>query len=550
MIRIAQIKLNIDLLSSKKENKNEQGIVVDLEQKYLKESIIKILHISEKALIDFKIVKKSIDARKKQDIKYIYTVDVTIAEENKLSIHKNNANKNINVSFYEENQYKFKPEGKMKLTARPVVVGFGPSGMFCALFLAQHGYQPIVIERGAQVEDRIRDVDEFWKTNHLKPNSNVQFGEGGAGTFSDGKLNTMVKDEWGRNRKILELFVENGAPSEILYQNKPHIGTDRLREVVKSIRQKIIALGGEIRFNTTLTDLHIENNKLQSIEVNQNEMIPCESIVLAIGHSARDTFELLNHKGFDMKQKAFAIGVRIEHPQEIISRAQYGEQYSKLSPADYKLTYQASNQRSIYSFCMCPGGYVVNSSSEEGKLVVNGMSNYKRDGINANSALVVAVNPEDFGDDSPLAGVAFQRKWESLAYEVGQGKVPIQLYGDLCRNRESVTLGGIKPNIKGDYKLTNLSGCLPNYVTDTLIEGIQKFGQKIPGFASEEAILSGVETRTSSPVRIKRDESYESNILGVYPCGEGAGYAGGIMSAAIDGIKIFEAITNKYKSFV
>lgn len=538
MIQITQIKINM----------NQVGQTKELELQAIKKKVLKLLYIEERQLSNLVIVKKSIDARKKNEICYIYTVKVEVLDEKKIVNRINQSkNKNNSICLSQKKEYEFKPTGTIKQKTRPIIVGFGPSGMFCALLLAEQGYKPIVLERGAMVEERIRDIAAFWDTNLLKPNSNVQFGEGGAGTFSDGKLNTLVKDELGRNQKVLEVFVENGAPSEILYLNKPHIGTDNLRAVVKSIRQRIIELGGEIRFHNTLTDIFVEHNQLKKIEVNHCEEISCETLILALGHSARDTFELLYQKGFELHQKAFAIGVRIEHPQEMISLNQYGDQYEKLPASDYKLTYQASNQRSIYSFCMCPGGYVVNASSEEEQIAINGMSFYKRDGKNANSALVVAVGPQDFESDLPLAGMEFQRKWERLAFQTGEGSVPVQLYGDLCANRVSTGFGSIQPSILGKHKFGDLTTCLPPYVIESIKEGMTNFDKKIPGFAREDAVLSGVETRTSSPVRINRDEVYESNIKGVYPCGEGAGYAGGIMSAAMDGIKIFEAIATKFK---
>lgn len=428
-----------------------------------------------------------------------------------------------------------------------MVVGTGPAGLFAAWLLAKHGYQPLVIERGYEVSKRIQAVEHFWKTNELDSVSNVQFGEGGAGTFSDGKLNTMVKDMANRYRLVMETFVNHGAPSEILYLNKPHIGTDKLRTVVESMRKEIILLGGEVRFGTQLTDLKIEDGQLKAIELNHREIIPCRLLIPAIGHSARDTFEMFLKRGLNLSPKPFAIGVRIEHKQSMISRAQYGKEYIHLPAADYKLTHQTTKGRGVYSFCMCPGGFVVNASSEKGYLAVNGMSNYGRDEENANSAIVVTVQPEDFGATHPLSGIEFQRKWEKAAFKAGGGLIPVQLFGDLLRGRDSVTIGGIKPNLKGGYRLSNLTGCLPNEVLEALKEGILAFDRKIKGFADEEAILSGVESRTSSPVRIHRDDAFESNIKGIYPCGEGAGYAGGITSAAIDGIKVFEAIASKYR---
>lgn len=531
MIQLSQIKLRID--------HTEEELLA---------YIAKQLKLSPPQITGYKIVKKSIDARKKKEVAYVYSVEVTTQEEDKLKkrIHS------PNVTFRERPSYQFIPAGKEELVTRPVIVGCGPAGLFCGLMLARSGYRPILIERGDEVDKRVKAVEHFWTNNELDTESNVQFGEGGAGTFSDGKLNTLVKDEALRNRKVLEVFIEHGAPEEILYLNKPHIGTDRLRAVVKGIREEIIALGGEVRFRTCLTDIRLEQGKVTGIELNHKEQLECQTLVLAIGHSARDTFHLFHERGIKLTPKSFAIGVRIEHPQEIISRNQYGEAYHKLPAADYKLAYNADTGRSVYSFCMCPGGFVVNSSSEQGGIAVNGMSNHARDERNANSALIVTVTPKDFPVMEPgmeaLAGVEFQRIWERKAYLAGHGQVPVQLYGDLCSKRESATIGRIIPNLKGNYKLANLYECLPDYVTDTLIEGIKTFDRIIPGYANEEAVLSGVETRTSSPLRIERNDCFEANIAGIYPCGEGAGYAGGITSAAMDGIKVFEAIGNKFSS--
>ncbi|MGB8453754.1 MAG: NAD(P)/FAD-dependent oxidoreductase [Anaerocolumna sp.] len=514
----------------------------------LKRQIAKQLKVSEQEIFKYSIIKKSIDARKKKDIVYVYSVEVEISEEKRVMkrIHS------PNITFSNRPGYVFKPSGGDDLNFRPVIAGSGPAGLFCGLMLARNGYQPVIIERGDEVKNRVKAVGHYWKSNELDINSNVQFGEGGAGTFSDGKLNTLVKDEFGRNRKVLEVFAEYGAPEEILYLNKPHIGTDQLRTVVQGMREEIISLGGEVRFRTCLTDIIMKDGKLIGIEINGKEHIDCNVLVMAVGHSARDTFDLIYKRGFKLTPKSFAIGVRIEHPQILISRNQYGESYNQLPAADYKLTYHASTGRSIYSFCMCPGGFVVNSSSEQGGIAVNGMSNHARNEANANSALIVTVTPKDFpvSEKVPeaLSGVEFQRIWERKAYQAGNGLIPVQLFGDLCRNRESVTMGNIKPNIKGNYKLSNLRQCLPDYVIDSLVEGIQAFERIIPGYSNEEAVLSGVETRTSSPLRIERDDNYESTISGIYPCGEGAGYAGGITSAAIDGIKVFEAIAKRYKS--
>ncbi|QHQ62431.1 NAD(P)-binding protein [Anaerocolumna sedimenticola] len=526
---------------------NQLKIKIDHTMEDLKKLIAKQLKIPETEIIEYSILKRSIDARKKNDILFVYSVEVKVPEEKKIikRIH------NPNITLGERPKYNFKATGEEKLNNRPVIVGTGPAGLFCGLMLAKNGYHPLIIDRGDDVSNRIKAVEQYWETSELNPDSNVQFGEGGAGTFSDGKLNTLVKDEYGRNLKVLEVFAEHGAPGEILYLNKPHIGTDQLRTVVKGIREEIISLGGEVRFNTCLTDIFLENGKLTGIEVNKNERLACSVLVMAIGHSARDTFELIYKKGLKLSAKSFAIGVRIEHPQFLINQNQYGAYYPKLPAADYKLTYNASTGRSIYSFCMCPGGFVVNASSEKGGIAVNGMSNHARDEANANSALIVTVTPADFPKRAEvpevLSGVEFQRTWERKAYQTGKGNIPVQLFGDLLNNRPSVTIGHIEPNIKGKYQLADLSQCLPNYIITSLSEGIQAFDRIIPGYGDEEAVLSGVETRTSSPIRIERNEYYESNISGIYPCGEGAGYAGGITSAAMDGIKVFEAIAKRYR---
>lgn len=509
----------------------------------------RILGISGERCKGLTIVKQSIDARKKNDIRYIYTVDIETDGEKNL---KRLMQRNPNLSLPKDVPYQFPKMGERPLSLSPVVIGTGPAGLFCGLMLARNGYHPVLIERGEQVEKREQIVKDFWETGKLDVRTNVQFGEGGAGTFSDGKLNTLIKDNYGRNRKVLETFVEAGAPESILYTNKAHIGTDVLQKVVKNIRREIERCGGEVRFNSQVTDIlytAAENGekRISAVVVNGEEQIPCEVCVLAIGHSARDTFELLYEKNMEMKQKAFAVGIRMEHPQKLINEAQYGEADNPYMPvADYKVTYQTSNGRSIYSFCMCPGGYVVNASSEENRLAVNGMSYHDRAGDNANSALIVSVTPQDFGGSHPLAGVRFQRKLEEAAFRAGNGNIPLQLYGDFCNNRVSTELGEIKPCIKGRYQFSNLRQIFPDYINEALIEGIRNFGTKIKGFDREDAVMSGVESRTSSPVRIVRDDAFESNVRGVYPCGEGAGYAGGITSAAMDGIKVAEAIAKRY----
>lgn len=507
-----------------------------------------IKKIAKKIKVDFNdisdlvIEKQSLDARDKNEIFYVYECSFKVKNESDV-LRKNKSNKDLFKMI--DKSYHFDKTGTIKLNKRPVVVGCGPAGLFSALILAEKGYKPLIIERGEQVDKRIEDVNSFWKDGKLNKNSNVQFGEGGAGTFSDGKLNTLVKDENNRGRKVFNVFVECGAPREILYSYKPHIGTNKLVNVVKSLRKKIISLGGEFRFNTCLTNINVEDNKLKSIEVNNNEIIDTEVLVLAIGHSARDTFKMLYDLGIKMESKPFAVGLRVEHKQDMINLSQYGEKYKDiLDSATYKLTYKASNNRGVYSFCMCPGGYVVNSSSEEGCLVVNGMSNYERESKNSNSAIVVTVNKEDFGE-SVLDGVKFQRNLESLAYNSCNGKIPVQTL-DGFNNNKIEELKDVKPLVKGRYELADLNKILPKEICDSIKEAFPYFGKKIKGFDKGDTILFGVESRTSSPIRILRDENFISSIEGIYPCGEGCGYAGGITSSAIDGIKVSEKIIEKY----
>lgn len=528
MIRIQQLKLGVDQPDSE-----------------LEKAILKQLKIRKEQLISYRIIKKSIDARKKEDIKTIYTIDAKVTCEKKIL----NRLKYNNIMLAEGETYSFPVHGSKTLRHRPVIIGSGPAGLFAAYFLSRQGYHPLLIEQGEAVEDRMKTVNRFWSTGLLNPDSNVQFGEGGAGTFSDGKLNTLVNDKKHRNRLVLETFVENGAKPEILFVNKPHMGTDVLCTVVRNIRQKIVDQGGEVRFNTKLTGLNIENEKIRSIEVNHNETIECEVLVLAIGHSARDTFRLLESQKLEIEPKDFAIGLRIEHPQEMISIAQYGRFHSALPPAEYKLAARAANGRNVYSFCMCPGGYVINSSSEQGKLVINGMSNSKRDGRNGNSAVVVSVGKGDFDGNQVLAGIDFVQELEARAYKLNGGKIPVQLFGDFESGKASERFEGVVPCMKGDYELTDIRGILPETITSALIEGIHRFGKSIEGFDRKDCILSAIETRTSSPVRILRNQDFQSNVEGIYPCGEGAGYAGGITSAAMDGIRIFEAIAKVFTHF-
>ncbi|MDD3222260.1 MAG: FAD-dependent oxidoreductase [Clostridia bacterium] len=514
-----------------------------LGEKEIYKTLLKKLHIPEKEIVSWSIFKKSIDARKKQDIMAVYTLAVQLKHENAFL----KKNRNNNIRKVDTKGYAFPHAGEMNLKAPIVIVGSGPAGLFSGLMLARYGYRPIILERGQAVEERQETVQKFWETGEFDAQTNVQFGEGGAGTFSDGKLNTLVKDPSGRHRKILELFVELGAAPEILYENKPHIGTDILCHIVKAMREEIISLGGQVRFLSKLTDIKMVDGRVQQICVNDREWMDCECLVLALGHSARDTFAMLKEKQLTMTPKSFAIGLRIEHPQEMINKSQYGmEKDDTLGSAAYKLTHTSSNGRGVYTFCMCPGGYVVNASSEEGGCVVNGMSYHGRNSDNANSAIVTVVTPEDFPTDDVLAGVEFQRIWERKAWEAGRGHVPVQLFGDFKAGRISEKFGDVKPLHKGEIVFGDLNQCLPSYVCDSLKEGIEAFGHKIHQFNREDAILSGVETRTSSSVRIERDEVFQSNIRGIYPCGEGAGYAGGITSAAMDGLRIAEALRKMY----
>ena len=543
---------------------NQLKLPIEHSEEMLRRQIIKTLHLkNEKDLIHYQIRKQSIDARRKNELSFVYTVDVELKQESMI-LHKN---KNSNISKAKDIHYHFPDAGEKQLSHRPVIVGSGPAGMFCAYELAKHGYCPIVLERGSSVEERTAEVERFWKDGILNPKTNVQFGEGGAGTFSDGKLNTLIKDPVGRNRKVLEIFVENGAPKDILYVNKPHIGTDILRTVIRNMREKILVWGGEIHFHTQMTEvLFTENTRrirgivYEDLLKKEKEEIQTETLVLAPGHSARETFAMLFEKKVPMEAKSFAVGVRAEHPQELINHSQYGDAKASLPAAAYKLTAKLPDGRGVYSFCMCPGGYVVNASSEEGYLAVNGMSYHARDSRNANSAIVVTVTPEDFESDHPLAGIAFQRKLEKAAYKAGKGKIPVQRYGDFYRSvtgkekektEAEVWYQGHEPCMKGAYEETDLAGIFPAKISSALVDGMEDFNKKIRGFSHPLSILSGVESRTSSPVRIVRDNhSLESVIGGLYPCGEGAGYAGGITSAAADGIKIAEKIRQKYAPFL
>lgn len=522
MLRIQQIKLTLS---------------ESLDQ--LPDKIIKKLHISSEDLLSWRIYRESLDARRATDVHFTYCIDCRVKhEEQVLRKHFKD------VSRVQEYHYAYPKKGVIGLTHRPVVVGFGPAGMFAALLLAQMGYCPLVIERGQCVEDRVRRVEDFWQNGKLDPQSNVQFGEGGAGTFSDGKLTTRSKDL--RVHKVLEELVRFGAPQDILYTAHPHIGTDLLRDIVKRLREEIIALGGEVRFSSCLQDLIIEQGELRGIVVNDEE-IPVDQLILSIGHSARDTYRLLHARGVTMHPKAFAIGARIEHPQTLINEAQYKTLcgHPRLSAAEYRLTHTASNGRGVYTFCMCPGGSVVPSTSMEGGVVVNGMSEHARDRENANSALLVQIRPEDYGEHA-LDGIAYQEALEKKAFVLGGGayRAPAQRVEDFLKHRASTAMGSVQPSYALGVTPCDLHEVLPAYVTSAMEEAITAMDHRLKGFAMGDAVLTGVETRSSSPVRLERgkEDLQSLSVSGLYPCGEGAGYAGGIVSAAIDGIRCAEQI--------
>lgn len=570
MLRLHQVKVNA-----------KQGTIG------LEKRAAELLQIPVKDILAIHIVRQSIDARRKPEIFYIYTLDVEVRDQEGI-LRRFRGKENL-VSRQEAVRYTFPAPGMCKQEHPTVIIGMGPAGLFCGYFLALHGYQPVILERGRAVEERQTDVERFWETGKLDISSNVQFGEGGAGAFSDGKLNTLVKDKDGRNGIVLETLVQFGAKESIRYEAKPHIGTDVLCRVVSRMRQEIIRLGGTVRFSSCVTELLTENGRVTGVVVNGEEKLPCGQVVLACGHSARDTFFMLHDKQIPMEAKAFAVGLRVEHPQEMINMSQYGmTDPGELGAAPYKLTAKAASGRGVYSFCMCPGGYVVNASSEEGRIAVNGMSYSGRSGENANSAIIVSVTLEDFGSDHPLAGISFQRELEERAYQLGGGKIPVQRYGDFracverergskmnsfceagkqpehetgnnsmnsMENDEGEAGGGpdgvigaeiLRPQCKGGYVFADVSRILPQACNEAIVEGMTVFGRQIKGFDRPDALLSGVESRTSSPVRILRDESLQSSVRGLYPCGEGAGYAGGITSAAMDGLRVAEAIAAEF----
>lgn len=526
MLRISEIKSDLDCGFSDIEN-----------------AAAKTLKISQNRILKTEIYKRSIDCRK-DSVHFVYTVDVTVDGDEDKILERINGSRVIKCEKY---SYKI-PQSNRKSTLPPVIAGFGPAGMFAALILARSGHCPIVVERGCDVDTRTADVQKFWTHRVLNEKSNIQYGEGGAGTFSDGKLTTGIKDS--RCRFIFEEFVSHGAPEDILVNAKPHIGTDKLKNTVKSIREEIISLGGKVLFETQLVNIIVANNFIHGVTVadkNGRETdIETDALILSIGHSARDTIEMLYGKGINMMQKPFSVGARIEHPQEMINAVQFGEykNHPKLPAADYKLACHPPHGRGAYTFCMCPGGTVVCASSEKGGVVTNGMSEYARDKENANSAVLVGIDPADFPDEHPLSGFALQRKIEQKAFSLGGGDytAPAQLVGDFLKGQKSTHLGAVKPSFPTGVSMGDISDVLPEKVVNTMRDALVQMDKKLKGFAMDEAVLTAPETRSSSPVRIIRDEFYQTNVRGLYPCGEGAGYAGGIVSAAVDGVKCAEMV--------
>lgn len=531
MIKISSVKLGLQ---------EETGALL--------QKSAKLLGVSPKEIKDYRILKQSIDARKKSEIHYTYTLELSLgSEKDEERILKRTKSRQVSASNHSPYLFppvKHRPE-------KPVVVGMGPCGLFAALMLARAGLPPVIVERGNPVEQRLEEVEQFWRGGELSPQSNVQFGEGGAGTFSDGKLTTGTKDP--RNQELFRILVEMGAPADIEYSHKPHIGSDVLHEVLKNLRQELLSLGCEIRYGQQMVGLERSGDQVTAVRLRHQqgeELLPASHVVCAIGHSARDSFTMLYELGVPMEPKSFAVGARIEHLQEDMGRAQYGEAYTQLPPPDYKLACHLPSGRSLFSFCVCPGGVVVNASSQPGQMVTNGMSYRARNLPNINGGLLVGLRPEDFQafegnvPQHPLAGMYFQEHWEQQAYQVGQGKAVCQQVGDFLQKRASTGCGKVKPSFTSGVVYGDIRDCLPPFVAETMAEGIPHLGNKIPCFSQEEALLTAIETRSSSPLRILRDENFQSSLKGFYPCGEGAGYAGGIVSAAVDGMKVAEALVS------
>ena len=521
----------------------ELKLPLDHPPEALRAAILARLKLPDAALLDVRVHKRGYDARRKHALLLVYTVDVAVRDEAALLKKFRN---DPHLATAPDMDYRFVGRAPATLSERPLVVGFGPCGIFAALVLAQMGFKPIVLERGKAVRERTQDTWGLWRKHVLDPESNVQFGEGGAGTFSDGKLYSQIKDPRHLGRKVLTEFVKAGAPEEILYVSKPHIGTFRLVSMVEAMRREIEALGGEVRFSQRVTDLLIKDGRVAGVRLADGETLASRHVVLALGHSARDTFEMLHARGVFMEAKPFSVGFRIEHPQSLIDRARLGPNAGNplLGAADYKLVHHAKNGRTVYSFCMCPGGTVVAATSEPGRVVTNGMSQYSRNERNANAGIVVGITPADY-PDGVLGGIALQRELESRAFELGGGNydAPAQRVGDFLAGRASTQLGSVEPSYKPGVRPADLSGALPGYAIDAIREALPAFDRQIKGFAMDDAVLTGVETRTSSPVRITRGDDFQSvNVKGLYPAGEGAGYAGGILSAGVDGIKVAEAV--------
>src|SRR6201991_1395020 len=533
MLRLSELKLPLDHAQS------------DLEAAI--RARLADLGVPANGLVRYTVFRRAHDARKRSDIRLTYIVDVEVKDE---ATVRTLLAGTPHCGLTPDMTYHFVAKAAEQPTAlRPVVIGMGPCGLFAGLILAQMGFRPIIIERGKAVRERTKDTFGLWRKAVLNPESNVQFGEGGAGTFSDGKLYSQIKDPNHYGRKVLDEFVKAGAPENILYLSRPHIGTFRLVSMVEKMRATIQALGGEVRFETRADDIEIDQGKVRSLKLSNGETLRCDHVVLAVGHSARDTFQMLHDRGVYIEAKPFSLGFRIEHPQGLIDRARFGKfaGHKQLGAADYKVVHHCSNGRAVYSFCMCPGGTVVAATSEVGRVVTNGMSQYSRAERNANAGIVVGITPEDY-PGGPLAGIAFQRKWEERAFELGGGDyhAPGQLVGDFIAGRPSTSLGSVAPSYKPGVRPTDLRTALPDYVIEAIREALPQIDKKIAGFAMHDAVLTGVETRTSSPIRIRRRDDYQSmNVEGLYPAGEGAGYAGGIYSAAIDGIEVAQALALK-----